>query len=175
MHLPFLRKSKNDCFNTSNGLKPSLSQYCFALAILQLSQPRSGFKIEIPRLQQRPAWYVKRIAFFLLVGAKYRCIRVPSQVCCGKVALSRARLRVGACTDRLLSPCHHQPVSSSTNLFGWTVHGGFTASNGANTTKMRSQQGQEDQANQRAGLNHLGRYGSHFFCERGCPKDEKTL
>ena len=36
---------------------------------------------------------------------------MPSQVCCGKVALYRARLRVGACTDRLLSPCHHPPVS----------------------------------------------------------------
>ena len=33
-------------------------------------------------------------------------MRVPSQVCCGKVALQRARFRVGACTDRLLSPCH---------------------------------------------------------------------
>ena len=50
--------------------------------------------------------------FFFNWWAKCRCMRVPSQVCCGKVALQRARLRVGACTDRLLSPCHHRPASS---------------------------------------------------------------
>ena len=57
-------------------------------------------KIAKLRLQQRPAWYDKRTAFFFYWWATCRCMRVPSQVCCGKVALQRARLRVGACTDR---------------------------------------------------------------------------
>ena len=48
---------------------------------------------------------------FFYWWAKCRCMHVPSKVCCGKVAQKRARLRVGACTDRLLSPCHHPPVS----------------------------------------------------------------
>ena len=48
-------------------------------------------------------------------------------------------------------------VSSSTYRFGWTDHGAVTASNGANTTKMPSQQGQKDQTNERSGLRHLGR------------------
>ena len=61
-------------------------------------------------------------------------------------------------------------VSSSTYLLGWTDHGAVTASNGANTTKMRWQQGQKDQTNDRSGLRHLGRYDSHFFCAQSCQK-----
>ena len=64
-------------------------------------------------------------------------------------------------------------VSSSTYLFGWTDHGAVTASSGANTTKMRWQQRQKYQTNERSGLCHLGRYGSHFFCAQGCPKAGK--
>ena len=80
-----------------------------------------------------------------------------------------------ACTDRLESPCHHPTcvVSSSTYLFGWTNHGAVTASNGANTTKMRSQQRQKDRTSECSGLCHLGRYGSHFFSAQGCPKAGK--
>ena len=41
-------------------------------------------------------------------------------------------------------------VSSSTYLFGWTDHGAVTASNGANTTNMRSQQRQKEKEKKRA-------------------------
>ena len=37
---------------------------------------------------------------------------MPWKVCHAEVALQRAHLRVSACTDRLVSPCHRPPVSS---------------------------------------------------------------
>ena len=55
---------------------------------------------------------VRQTHRFFFTGGPSAVVRVPSHVCCEKVALQRARLRVGACTDRLLSPCHHPPVSS---------------------------------------------------------------
>ena len=59
------RRLKNTVYFTLPGL-----------ATLQLSQARSALKIVIQRLQQRPAWYGKRTAFFfLLVG------RVPLYPC----------------------------------------------------------------------------------------------
>ena len=39
--------------------------------------------------------------------------------------------------------------------------------------QLRSQQGRQVQTNERSGLCHLGRYGSHFYCVQGCPKASK--
>ena len=129
------------CSNTSTLLKNALFTLP-GLAILQLSQSskrtqnrNTPFTTEARVVRQTQRF------FFFYCWSKCRCIRVPSKACGGKVALQRARLRVRACTERLLSPCHH--VSSSTYLFGWTDLGARTASSGANTTKVRSQQGQK--------------------------------
>ena len=64
-------------------------------------------------------------------------------------------------------------VSSSTYLFGWTDDGAVTASSGANTTKMRSQQRKKDQTNERSGLCHLGRHGSYFYCVKSASRPTK--
>ena len=80
-------------------------------------------------------------------------MRVPSQVCCGKVALSRARLHMGACTDRLLNPCHHPPVSAPT---------------------PRRCEGSKDKKTKQTtvlDLCHLRRYGNHFFLCKGLHED----
>ena len=44
------------------------------------------------------------------MSAVFVCSR--KKVCSGNVALQNAHLRASACTDRLLSPCDHPPVSS---------------------------------------------------------------
>ena len=77
-------------------LKPLLFQYCFADRKLflpsqdwqysELSQARSALKIAIHRLKQSPRGTANAQRKKKLVG-QVRCMRVPSQVCCGKVAL----------------------------------------------------------------------------------------
>ena len=182
---PTFTKIPRYCFNTSNGTETiavstlfrRLKKNCFffdppwigntpTLTSSKRTQNRNtSFTIEARVVRQTHS-------VFFFWWATGRCMRVPSQVCCGKVALQRARLRVDACSDRLLSPCHPPTcvVSSSTYLLGWTDHGAVTASNGANTTKIRWQQGQKDQTNDRSGLCHLGRYDIHFLCAQSCQK-----
>ena len=79
------------------------------LAILHLSQARSALKIAIPRLQQRPAWYGKRTAVFLLVS------QVPLYSCAIASLLweSCPVTRSPSC-ERLhrQTACHHRPGSS---------------------------------------------------------------
>ena len=109
MHIKIHRNQH--CFNT---VSPTETYYFLLSRDWQYSNSyklEAVLKIAIHRLQRRPAWYGKRTAVFYW-WAKCRCMRVPSQVCCGKVALRRARLRVGAYTDRLASPCQHRHVSS---------------------------------------------------------------
>ena len=131
--------------------------------------------IAIPRLQQRPAWYGKRTALFFLLGGQmslYACAGASVLWESCPVTRSPSCGRLHRQTVKPLPPptC---VVSSSTHVFGWTDHGASTASSGANITRMRPQQGQEDQTNERSGLCHLGRYGSHFFCAQGCRKAGK--
>ena len=79
--------------------------------------------------------------------AKCRCIRVPSKVCCGTncpVTGSPSCERLHRQTVKPLPPTTCV-VSSSTYPSGGTQHGAVTASNGACTTKMLSQQRQKDQ------------------------------
>ena len=89
---------------------------------------------------------VKRTHSVFYWWAKCRRIRVSSLVCCGEVAMySCARLHRQTVKSLPPPTC---VVSSSMHLFGWTDHGAVTASNGANTTKMRSHHGQKDQTNE---------------------------
>ena len=93
---------------------------------------------------------------------------MPSQVCCGEscpVTRSPSCARLHRQTGEPLPPptC---VVSSSTYLCDWTDHGAVTATNGANTTKMRWQHRQKDLTNERSGHCHFGRFG-------GCPKASK--
>ena len=102
-------------------------------------------------------------------------MRVPSRVCCGRVALQRARLRAFACKDRLLSPCHNPPVSS---LLPRKCLVGLTKAPSqlqAAPTPRRCDGSKDKKTNQTSVLNfcHFGRYGSHFFCAQGCPKAGK--
>ena len=156
----FFKKKKKYCLKTSNGTEIIAVSMLFrrlkilystllGLAIPQLSQARSALKIAIPG--------------FLLVGQVSLFSAVESVVweSC-PVTRPPSCARMHRLPGKPLPP-PTRVVSSSTYLFGWTNHGFVTASNGANTTKMRSQQGQNDQTNERSGLCHLGRHGSHFF------------
>ena len=70
---------------------------------------------------------------------------MPSKVCCG-VSCPVTRSPSCECMHRQTGKPLQPPTcvfSSTTYLFGWTDHGDVTASNGANTTRMRSQQGQK--------------------------------
>ena len=74
--------------------------------------------------EARWVWQTHSVFLSFFWWVKCRCVCVPSKVCCRKVALLRAHLRVRACTDTLLSPCHHPPVSSLSpriSLVGRTV------------------------------------------------------
>ena len=73
--------------------------------------------------------------FFLDQVPLYSC--AVESVLWESCPVTRAHLRVRACADRLLSPSHHQLVSSlrPRDMFGWTDHGAVTASSAANTTK----------------------------------------
>ena len=77
----------------------------------QLSQARGALKIAIPRLQQRPAWYGKRTTFFF-AGGPSAVVCVCRRKCVVEKCPATRSPSGGACTDRLLSPCHHAPVSS---------------------------------------------------------------
>ena len=119
---PFFTKIPKYFFNTSNGTQTITVSILFRrLKNTVFDPPGTGntpnsHKLEahskspFSSFQPRPAWCGKRTAVFFTGG--------PSGVVCvcrrksGKVALQRARFRAGACTDRLLSPCHHPRVSS---------------------------------------------------------------
>ena len=113
------------CFNTSNGTEAITVSILFRrLKNTVFLPPGIGNTSTLKsskRTQNRntPFTTEARVGkanaqrfFFLLVGPSAVVLRVPSQVLCRKVALQRAHLRVSACTDRLVSPCHHRPVSS---------------------------------------------------------------
>ena len=82
---------------------------------------------------------------------------------------------MGAYTDRLLSPCHHPPVSSllPRDLFGWTDHTMVPSQLQATPTPRRcdGSKDKQTQTNERSGICHLGRYGSQcFLCTKAAPK-----
>ena len=139
-------------------------KYCFYLPGLQyseLSQARSALKIGIHRVQQRPACNGKRTAVFLLVG------QLPLYACTVASVLweSFPVTRSPSC-GRFRRPPPTYVVSSSTRMLDWTDHG-------ANTTKMRWQQRQKDQINERSGFCHLGRHGNHFSVPKAVRRPAK--
>ena len=105
----------------------------------------------------------------------------PSAVVCvcrrkcvvGKLPCNALVFVWGACTDRLLSPCHHPPVSSLLPricLVGRTV---APSQLQAAPTPRRCDGSRDTKTKQMSVLDHLGRYGSHFFCAQSCPKAGK--
>ena len=173
---PIFSKISKYCFNTSNGTETITVSILFrrlkntvftlpGLAILRTltSSKRTQNRNTPFTTEARVVRKTHCFFFFLLVG------QVPLYACAVASVLweSCPVTRSPSCGsfDRQTVEPLPPPtcvVSSSTYLFGWTDHGAVTASSGANTTKMRRQQGRKDHTNKRLGAI----WQSFFQCTR---------
>ena len=167
-------------------LKPLLFQYCFAnWKILFFYPPRIG---DAPNSHKLEAHSKNRNTPFTTEARVVRQTHSvfftggPSAVVCvcrRKCVVGKFPCNALAFVRALAQPdCQALATTDLCRLFvhvmfGWTDHDAVTASSGANTTKMRWQQGQKDQTNELSGFCHSGRYGSHFCRVQGCPTASK--
>ena len=81
---------------------------------------------------------------------------------------------MSACADRLASPCHRPPVSSLRPRICLVGRSRAPSQPQTAPTPRRCGRSKDQRTNQvGAGLCHLGRYGGHFCCVKGCPKASK--
>ena len=95
---PIFTKIPKYYLNTSNGTETITVSILFRRLKNTVFLPSPDWQYSVYNRGPRGTANAQRFFYW---RPKCRCMSVPSQVCCGKVALLRARLRVGACTDRL--------------------------------------------------------------------------
>ena len=163
-------------------LKSLLFQYCSRrlkncsfhpsqrMAILQLSSSKrtpnrnTPFTTEARLVRQTHSdlLLVATVDAYSRAGARRRAVISTCRrlVCHAEVALQLAHLRVSACTDRLVSPCHRPPVSSLRPRIGLV---GRTMAPSQHQTaptprRCRRSKDKKTKQNERSGLRHLGRF-----------------